>query len=299
MRDITKLAAASALLLAVAACGDDGVDTEAAEDCSGPPEVTVRETGAEPRRMMEASPTAGDTAALDMHMTQATSYVVDGQATPTQDGPPMVIGMVMEVTSATGDEIEMAFTYDRAEAEGGDESVDEILESLSSMSGTMTTTRTGEFVSGSIDTEGFHPALASVTGQLEQQLADMTMPLPGEPVGVGAEWDVTSSVQSEGITFCNTAAYHLTQFDGDAYELDIDVTQLAKPATLQDGATTVELMRGSGASTGQSSGRLSFPLAVAGSVRGSTLLELAVEQDGDRQTQEVEITIDVELIPRD
>lgn len=297
MRHITAYAPIAALLVAVSACGGD--DEPSAQDCADTPEVTVTNAGSEPLKVMEASPNVGDEAALDLRMTTDTSVRVDGQDAPSQPAAPMTLGIVFAVEEVTDDEIALAFSYDSVEVEGDDPSMQETLDSITSMSGTIRTTRTGAFVDGEIDTDGLDASLAPMADQLEQQMADMTVPLPTEPVGQGAEWETVGSVESGGITFCNTATYQLAEFDGDNYRLDTDLTQEALTGSFEEQGATIEVVSGSGSASGQSSGSLSFPMAVSGSSAATTQLEMKVKQGDDETDQDVEVSIDMEISPRE
>lgn len=333
MRRITGCLPLAAVLLVLAGCGDDSgggsaddtaapsaadsgepdadepadepADAPAEEPVSdvactdGPPEAVVTDAGDEPRALMELAPTAGDTAAVDMRMVTTTTASVDGQDSPTMPSPPMIMGMVVTVDAVTDDEITMTVEYDRVEVEGGDASMQAILDSMIGITGTVTTTRSGAFVEGKIDTASVDPTIAPTMQQFESQLANLTVPLPTEPVGIGATWDVATAVDSQGFTFCNTFSYTLTSFDGDAYELSADVAQRAEPTTIEQGGATAELIEASGTGTGTSAGRLSFPVAISGSSDTNTSIEMAVDDGSTQQTLDMEMAIEMEISPRE
>ncbi|NEE01602.1 hypothetical protein [Phytoactinopolyspora halotolerans] len=298
MRTIVGTATLTAALLTLAACGDDDSATISPEDCDGPPQVTVTDAGSEPRDVMEMSPTAGDTVALDMQMEMSSEVRVDGDSMPSGSVPVMTIGMETTVDEVTDDEIRMSFVYDRVDA-GDDAATAGLFEPMVGMSGTLTTTRNGAFIDGEVDADGLDPVMSEAVGQFEQMLADMTVPFPTEPVGAGAEWDMVSSVETSGLTLCNTATYHLVEFDGDAYELDVEVSQQALPGTLDEGGVTAELAEFEASGTGNHRGNLSFPLAVSGSSNVTTEMEMKLEQDGTEHTQEMTMSITTEIAPRE
>lgn len=328
MRRITGCLPLAAALLVLAGCGDDSdggptagttapsaaasgepeTETEAggtgepAADAActdGPPEAVVSDAGDEPRTLMEISPTAGDAAAVDMRMIVETTASVDGEESPAAPSPPMIMGMVMTVDEVTDDEITMTVSYDRVEVEGGDPTLQGLLDSMVGVTGTVTTTRSGAFVDGELDTSGVDPALAPTMQQLDSQLASLTVPLPTEPVGAGATWDVVTAVDSQGFTFCNTFSYTLTSFDGDAYELAVETAQRAEPATIEQGGTSVELIEGSGSGSGTSAGRLSFPIAVSGTTATATSIAMSIDDGSAAQTLEMDLAIQMELTPRE
>ncbi len=329
MRRITGCLPLAAVLLVFAGCGDDSGggsaddtaapsaadsgepeadepdDAPAEEPVSdvacadGPPEAVVTDPGDEPRAPMEASPTAGDTTAVDMTMTTDSATTVDGEEVPAMPIPPLTMGMVVTIDAVTDDEITMTVVYDRVGFEGGDPAAQEVLDSVVGLTGTVTTTRSGAFVDGGFDASGLDPTLAPTIQQLESQLANISVPLPTEPVGIGATWDVATAVDSQGFTFCNTVSYTLTSFDGDAYELGVETAQRAEPATIEQDGASIELIEGSGSGSGTTAGRLSLPVAVTGSSDTTTSIEMAVDDGSTQQTLDMEMAIEMEISPRE
>jgi hypothetical protein len=304
VRHLTASASLVAVLLASVACGDDdassnGGSPTGTEECAASPEVTVTDAGSTPRRAMELAPTAGDSIALDLRLAMDIEARVDGQTAPTQPVPPMHLGMRMTVEDVQEDEITMSFVYDDARVEGGDPSMQSVLSSIVDSSGTLVTTRNGVFVDGEFEpAAGIDPSMAGTTEQLEQQMADLTIPLPSEPVGPDATWTVSNSLELNGIAFCNSYTYRLVEFDGDSYELETEFEQRPVGGTTETAGATVEVVDGVGHGTGSYSGSLSLPIAVTGSAEASSEMEMAVEQGGAESTQEVDTTVDIQLTRR-
>ncbi|NED96183.1 hypothetical protein G1H11_12770 [Phytoactinopolyspora alkaliphila] len=254
---------------------------------------------------MELAPEPGAKASLDMSMTMGFTIRIDGDSVPVAALPPMLMGMEITVDEVTDDAVAMSFVYDKAEAGSGGpvmsgmQEVQEMLDTLVGVSGTITTTRSGAYIDGAVDLAGLDPAMSGAMDQLEQQLADLAVPLPTEPVGVDAEWEVVSSIESGGITFCNVASYTLAEFDGDSYELDVEVTQNAIPAEFTEGGVPIELKAGTGSLNGRSGGSLSLPVAVSATTEGTSTMTMEVDQHGSTVTQEVVVDVEVEISPRD
>lgn len=327
MRRITGCLPLAAALLVLAGCGDDSgggseetaAPSAAASDESepenegegegegeeepvadvacadGPPQAVVADAGDEPRALMELTPMAGDSAATTMTMTTTTSTTIDGEALPAAPVPPMTMGMVITVDDVTDDEITMSVVYDSAEIEGGDPTAQGLLDTMVGLTATVTSTRSGAFIDGGYDTEGLDPTLVPLLEQFESQLSSLTVPLPTEPVGVGATWDVATSAELLGGTLCNVYTYTLTSFDGDSYEMTAEIAQQAQPGPLEMGGATAELEELTGSGSGTTGGRLSFPVAVSGSsdITTSTVIS------ADGQTMEQESKVQMELTPRD
>lgn len=296
MGSLNGCASMAVVLLGLTACGGDD-DTSSADGCPSTPEVTVGNAGAEPRRLMELTPTVGDTQALDMEMTMSMDLTRDGEPAPTRPIPTMSIGMVFTVEDVTDDEVETSFVYDDVAAD--DPAVQSALESLTSVSGSSTTTRSGAFVDAELHTDSLAQEPSQIVDQLEQQMADMVVPLPDEAVGVGAEWEVVRSVEADGIASCFTAVYELVEFDGDEYELAIDVTQEVLPTTIDDAGTEAEVVGGAGSTTGQITGSLSLPIAFSSTSETRSTVNMLVERAGQEINQEVGTDIVITVTPRD
>lgn len=334
MRRITGCLPLAAALLVLAGCGDDSDGGSAAETTTptaeaseesgsgeetaeateepaepvdeatacgvdGAPQVTLTEPGAEPRAPMELAPTAGDSVALDMRMASQASQTIDGEAQPNQPIPAMLMGFEATVDEVTDDEIVMSFVYDKAEFESDDPAVSGALDSMVGLTGTITTTRNGVFVDGAVDTSGLDPMLAQAVGQLDAQLEQLTLPLPTEPVGVGAAWTTTTAIDSNGVVFCAVATYRLTEFDGNAYALETELTQQAEPTTIEDSTGSIEVVEGSGTGSGTSTGSLSFPVAVTGSSTSATHLVLRMDDDTNQGELVTEVALEMQISPRE
>lgn len=296
MRQIIAYTSIAALALALAGCGDN--DSPSAASCSGPPEVTVKGAGSEPHKLMEMTPTVGDTKGLDVKMTMGLDVRVDGDTVPTGSVPPMSFGIEMTIDDVTDDQIEMSYVYDNVDVEGGDPSIQDMLDPLAGASGTLTTTRSGAFIDGNFTASGLDPTLSQMVDQLDQQMADMAIPLPEEPVGVGAEWEAVNSITINDITTCATTSYELTEFDGNEYELAVEVSQEVVPTTVDESGVTIEVVSGSGSATGRSKGSLSMPVAVEGTSDGTTSMKMKAEQGGQKFDQDMEVDVSMEMTPR-
>ncbi len=284
----------AAAVLAMAGCGADDDTTESsAAECDGPLQVTVNEPGDAPREVIELAPKVGDTTKVESRMQMNTTLQADGQDVPTQPIPSITIGLLATVDDVGADEITTSFTFNRAELDGGGQAQQRMADSLVGVSGDITTTRHGAYVDESINSSGIDQRMAPMFEQLEQQMADMTVPFPTEPVGVGAEWEVTTSIDAGGITSCYHYTYRLAQFDGEAYELDIDGVQEITPTTLEEDEASIEVISGSGSFTGSNKGNTNFPLAVNGNIHGQTEVEMATDQDDATYLEHTEVNVSI------
>lgn len=262
----------------------------------GRPQVQLLDAGTEPRYPMRIDPEEGQETTLEMRMDTQLGLTVDGQPQPTGAIPTMVMTMHALVDAVTDDTVSTVVTYQDARAEGDDTAeLQAVLDTIVGLSGTVTTTRTGAFVEGSIAPSGdVDPSIAPLLQSMDQQLASLAVPMPEEDLGVGARWTTTMSLDV-GVALVETVAtYTLNAFDGTAYALDVEIDQQYVPGTGQPG---VRLVEGSGAGSGTSSGSLQFPFAVEGTATNEGLVVFEVTQGGATQRVEQRQQLQMEMRP--
>jgi hypothetical protein len=184
-------------------------------------------------------------------------------------------------------------TYTSAELDGQDPGgVQEALDTLEGLSGTMTTTRSGAFVEGGFATSGLHPALYELVESFDQQLSALAIPMPEEDLGVGARWVVTTRLEFGGIDTHTTAEYRLVDFDGTSYEMETTIQMTMVAGVIAEGAQVLE---GGGEGTGIVTGRLDFPFAFEGTSEMETDIVYQVATQGRvqviEQRQSIQMTM--------
>ncbi|UPK73666.1 DUF6263 family protein [Nocardioidaceae bacterium SCSIO 66511] len=298
MRASAFAATAALALTALTACTNavgGGADDF---DCAESPTVSVDDNGSGPKSELRFTPKEGDKLALDMDMDMSMSVRADGSSVPTGDIPTITMGMTTKIERVTDDEIETSFEYDKVDA-GGDPTVESTLQTLVGTSGSITTDLNGVYRDASIDpAPGLDPTMETTLEQLEQQLANMTVPLPDEPVGEGADWEVETPIELNGLRTCNTYKYTLDELDGSEYTLDVEINQQMAPGPIEQNGVEAELVDGSSAGGGTMSGSLELPLAVSGSTNVDSSTKMEVEQGDDSQEVESDVGVDVTINER-
>lgn len=71
--------------------------------------------------------------------------------------------------------------------------------------------------------------LTSTLEQAEDQFATMAVPLPTDPVGVGARWRVDSTAELGGIEVHQSTTYAITAIEGDTVTYEASTSQDAGP----------------------------------------------------------------------
>jgi len=81
--------------------------------------------------------------------------------------------------------------------------------------------------------KGFPASAQALVEGLNQSFESMVAPLPAEPVGLGAKWQVVSRMSASGVDLLQSATYTLTARDGEHATLDVAMTQLAASDTIK------------------------------------------------------------------
>ncbi len=68
--------------------------------------------------------------------------------------------------------------------------------------------------------------------RMKEEIIGMSIPLPQQPVGKGARWKVTRSVNSGSINMLQIATYTLSRLDDTSMKIDVDFEQNASPQPL-------------------------------------------------------------------
>jgi hypothetical protein len=296
------------------ACGDDGdastadattttaegattTTTEAAETDNGAepvdgPTVELLDAGAEPRRELRLAPTEGDVVEVTLRQGQVFEVRADGheeRASTVHE-----LDMAHEVVSVAGDEIEVAIRYQGGRVIEADEAVRPMLEDMvgrfDGLEASATFDRQGRIVAATtpdLDVSDM-PELAGFLDSLGEQMASFTTPFPAEPVGVGAQWVVTSSADFAGVFGAETSVLiTLTELTDDVAAAD---TELRMEMTSTTPGLTIETSDLGG--TGTVRWVLDGVLSTSEQVVGGTLVMVT---QGQRVEPAMEQTLSVTI----
>ncbi len=201
------------------------------------PEVTLLRPGAGPHQPLRFRARTGAGSTIDMTMSMSVQQFVGQTALPvTMIATQYTIAT--SVTNLTSDgDIEYAFQYTRAAVVPDPEVPPHILESMQQRLQTLVGLRVTGVISarGLVKSsrveapEGMSPDLQQYVTGIEQLLSHMTAPFPAEPIGVGASWRTKRTVDQGGMTVDQTTVYTLTAWDGEAVEIDVEITESSEP----------------------------------------------------------------------
>jgi hypothetical protein len=248
-----------------AALAQDKPATPAQPAAEAKPASTVKllDPGAEPRIELRYAPKAGVTNSMTMRMKMSTKADVGGR--PMDVNMPamlMTIDMTTKEIKANGDiAYEAVFSkMDVEETEGADPMMTEgIRSALGSMKGTVMTgvmSSRGEMIQSDIKLPaGANPMSRQMMDNMKQSMNQLSAPLPTEPVGKGAKWDVVTSVGNMGMKIDQTATMTLTEVSLPSYTLDFVIKQKADKQEVKmpgvPAGISVELVSHTSDGTGQ------------------------------------------------
>ncbi len=145
-----------------------------------------------------------------------------------------------------------------------------------------------------------NPQLTSMMDNMRQQMNQMSVPLPEEPVGQGATWTVTTQMTSGGILLTNQYKYTLVKIDGSNIEMKVELLQSAEPQELKNpnlpAGTVVKLQEFK--SGGQGTVKMDLSKMVPNSeITSETKMKMEVQAGGQTQTIEQAMTLALKLYP--
>jgi hypothetical protein len=274
-----------------------------------PPEVTILNAGAEPRRELRYRFTEGsaESAAMDIDMRLNMSMAgiqIQEMALPTirmlVDLGPIVVA---NDGSARYDfEISSAELIENADT---DPMVATALRTslgqMPSFSGWARIDSRGATLDGEINLPGaVDQQLSQVFDSTRQSLQQMSAPLPAEPVGVGASWQLTQNVESGGFSVVQTATYTLVSRDGDDVVLDLVLTQNAPAQTTELPGMPPGLDANLDSLEASGTGQMQIDLRRFVPVADSTLdmaMQLSIAMQGQSQQIGMSLRMDLGIAP--
>ncbi len=224
-------------------------------------ELIVGSTGGEPRTELryDLPNVVEQTTQLDMDMTLSM-----GMAGQTFDQEmPTIRTEISVVDPGVTDEgnLRIGFRMDGMSLVDNGAQLDPMMEAqleaafsqMESFSGTMVIDDRGSLVNSEFDLESVAPALRQQLESTMQTMQQSVIPLPEQPVGVGAQWAANMSISMNGMSLSQTANYEVTALAEGEVTIAYSITQSAAQQTIvvpdMPGAS-VELTSYSGTGSG-------------------------------------------------
>jgi len=123
--------------------------------------------------------------------------------------------------------------------------------------------------------ERLHPRVAITIGNVRSAIA--TIPLPREPIGIGAVWEVRRPLRIWSARVTQVTQYELVDRDGDQFRVAINVHQKAAPQTADLNPKLEMHVRGYELrGRGQALADLGVPLALEAEMESSSAADIAL-----------------------
>ncbi|MFW2390721.1 MAG: hypothetical protein ACN4G0_20470 [Polyangiales bacterium] len=123
--------------------------------------------------------------------------------------------------------------------------------------------------------ERIHPRVAITIGNVRSAIA--TIPLPQQPVGIGAVWEVRRPLRIWSARVTQVTRYELTDRVGDRFRVTISVQQKATPQVADLNPQLEMHVRGyEMRATGHALADLGFPLALEASLESTSAADIAL-----------------------
>ncbi len=208
---------------------------QAVETAGDGPIVELTDPGAEPRVELRFR-LAEEPGTVEMTQTQSLTQFIDGEEM-TATGEITSITEIGYEIEASGDNFKMTYDYlSLRAAEGTDPGVADAVaragETLRSLQTVAIIDRRGFIVSS--ETTGVD-ALPAEMLALVQDLIDndqLTSPLPEEPVGVGAKWEIRTSLVLNGAPIDQVTVFEVVSIEGDIVTLSASGGQTVASGTI-------------------------------------------------------------------
>lgn len=223
------------LALALAAGCRDDKPTPAA---TGRPVVTLLDPGAEPRRMLRYRLTPGAEETMVMRTNMTIETKTNDIPAPVVEYPTVAMSLRLRVLDANApDQARYEFSLESVAVDDAPGREPELVATLRQHFQDLA----GMTGSASIDARGFNwnarmehprgrdttPAIRQMIDSAAQGMERMSAPLPEEPVGQGARWELRQTIEQNGVTLQQRTLFELRELDGQRGVLATQITQRA------------------------------------------------------------------------
>ncbi len=268
---------------------------------AAPAEVKLVKAGAEPHAELRLTPKVGDAVAVEMVMSTAIKMEIDGNAPPAGKVPPIVFVMQTKVTevSPNGDihyDFELSDAGVRAVPGVEDKVItmlNQALGSLVGLKGEVVITSRGITKESKLSLPGKQNAQTQQVLQgMEQALQQMNAPFPAEPVGKGARWTHTNTLNQNGITLTQQSTYDLVKVSGQNITLKVGISQLAPKQKVSQMGVTVDLLSLKSSGKGTTQLRLDRLAPVKSKIKIDTKASMGLPQ-GQKMKMDSSLTVEM------
>jgi hypothetical protein len=273
----------------------------------GPTQVKLISAGADPKQVLRLHPKAGDKQSLTMTMKLGMNMQMgEGQSIPMKM-PPMKIAMDATVgaVSPSGDITYATVVTDASVVDDPDAMPQAAQAMKTSAAGMKGLTGSGVLTARGVVRdvamkvpEGSDPQMRQAMDQVKESFSKAGIPLPEEPVGIGAKWEVKMPIKSQGLAISQTAEYELVSLEGDHLTAKSDLTQTAAKQKFSNPAmpnVKIDLTKMDGKGTGETVLDLGKILPTESVMDFHSDMSMSVNMGGKPQPMDTKVDVNVRM----
>ena len=145
---------------------------------------------------------------------------------------------------------------------------------------------------------GADPQVSNVMEQVKETMSRITSPLPEQPVGPGAKWEVKMAAKSQGMTMNQTTTVDLVSVEEDKLTTKSAIVQTAPPQKIQNPAMPgikIDLLKMNGTGSGDVAIDLAQITPLSGNVEMHSEMSMGMNQGGQKQTMDMKIDMAMKI----
>ena len=200
-------------------------------------EYEMLNQGAEPRRALRFEPKVGQRAVLKWSTESTSIREIEGKPADSKPFPISSIAIGLEIIGVGDGEITQRIEFLKFEGPdavpGKPDAAAEAMRAgfaqIEGKSAEIVLDTRGRFIRGGFDPAQFDAPMQPAIQRMNQQLQSMHIPLPAEPVGVGAEWEVKREITGATTRTNLRATYRIKAIERANVTLEIDAEQKGTP----------------------------------------------------------------------
>lgn len=285
------------------AAADERDEAQARDKAAGAT-VTLIEAGAEPRRALRLTANPGDTQRIVLSQRMQMEQMMNGTRMPSMPMPVTEFHLAIKVDRVDDDgTIHYTGTYEKLSVKdepGVDPNMRRMMEqSMQAIFGvtvTVAMTERGFIQSFELGADQVRdPMMQQILQGLWGAFEQSSMPLPEDPVGVGAKWKTESTSTAQGMTMDMVSNITLEEFAESGFDLSVELILRAEEQPLTNAPAgmkmTLKSMNGSGEGRHAYRDARLMPL---GTMKTSTETDIEVEMEFANQRQRMTQTMQIE-----
>jgi hypothetical protein len=268
-----------------------------------PPEVTVLEPGRNPRQDLVLRPAAGTTEPIEIVTKTLMSMQGSAGRIPPTGVPPIVLDGKAYIDASDGKEIAFRHEVDAVEVRDDPTAPPGLVKTLREQASAFEAYRAELRVDAKGGLRGGTVYMPPASGPLQQTMTQITesfgqiqVPLPREPVGVGAKWRAEVVIDQAGLKLQQTVDYELLEREGDTLSIAATLQQKLVDANFTPPGmlgVDAKVVRFESRGTGSMNLDLSHLVPTRSEIEMTIDMRLETEEKGQSQAQDMAMVVAV------